>query len=87
MFTATTGDGGEVLTEALAQPVEAREDYAGQFERYAAARSTGGPPPVTLGDVRTLLEVVTAVYASARTGREVELPLGPDDPLLEGWRP
>ena len=64
-----------------------REDYAGQFERFAATRAAGDPPPVTLGDVRTLLEVVTAIYASARTGREVELPLAPDDPLLGGWRP
>ena len=87
VFTATSGDGGEPLTEALAQPVELREDYAGQFERFAATRAAGEPPPVTLGDVRTLLEVVTAIYASARTGREVELPLAPDDPLLGGWQP
>jgi predicted dehydrogenase len=87
VFTAASGDAGERVTEALAQPVGHPEDYAGIFERYAIARATGGPPPVTLAEVRTLLEVVTAVYASARSGREVELPLPSDHPLLSGWAP
>lgn len=63
------------------------EDYIGQFQRYAEARATGGPPPVTLADARTLLEVVTAMYVSSRTGREVALPLAADDPALDGWQP
>jgi len=87
VFTAASGDAGQRITEALAQPVDHPEDYAGIFERYAVARAEGGPPPVTLAEVRTLLEVVTAVYASARSGREVELPLPADHPLLSGWAP
>jgi predicted dehydrogenase len=87
VFTAASSDAGQVAAEALAGPVDHPEDYAGLFERYALARAEGGPPPVTLGEVRTLLEVVTAVYASARSGREVELPLPADHPLLGGWAP
>jgi predicted dehydrogenase len=87
VFTAASGEGADVLAEALARPIDAREDYAGQFERYAEARAGGGPLPVSLDDARTLLEVVTAVYASARSGREVELPLPAGDPLLGGWQP
>jgi predicted dehydrogenase len=86
VFTAA-GDGAPRLAEALERPVEEREDYAGQFERYATAKAEGRPPPVTLDDVRTLLGVVTAVYASARSGREVELPLPADDPMRGGWAP
>jgi predicted dehydrogenase len=87
VFTAASGEAGERVTEALAEELDLAEDYAGQFQRYALARADGGSPPVTLADVRSLLEVVTAVYASARTGREVELPLAPDDPMLRGWQP
>jgi predicted dehydrogenase len=85
VFTAASEDEG--IADALATPVGHPEDYAGIFERYAVARAEGGPPPVTLADVRTLLEVVTAVYASARSGREVQLPLPDDHPLLRGWAP
>ena len=87
VFTASTGEDSEALTVELGQPVQEREDYAGQFERYAQAKAVGAPPPVGLEDVRTLLEVVTAIYASARSGREIELPLAPDDPLVGGWQP
>lgn len=66
---------------------EEHEDYVGQLDRYAEARLTGGPLPVTLDDARTALEVVTAMYVSAREDREVLLPLAPDDPALGGWRP
>lgn len=63
------------------------EDYIGQFERYADARATGGELPVTLGDARRMLELVTACYRSSREGCEVALPLADDDPALEGWAP
>lgn len=66
---------------------DAGEDYVGQLGRYAEARATGGPLPVTLADIRSLLEVVTAMYTSSRTGREVALPLPADDPSLAGWQP
>ncbi len=77
-------EGLDVLTERFAGPAE---DYVGQLERYAEARATGGPLPVTLTDVRTVLEVVTAMYVSSRTDREVALPFAADDPALEGWQP
>jgi predicted dehydrogenase len=83
VFTAAS----DAVTDALAEPIELHEDYAGQFERYALARAAGGPPPVTLDDARTLLEVVTAIYSSSRTGQQVELPLPADHPMLGGWQP
>lgn len=75
------------VDDALAELPAQGEDYIGQLERYALTRAAGDPPPVTLADARTLLEVVTAMYVSSREDREVALPLGPDDPALQGWQP
>lgn len=75
------------LDDFLAAQPERTEDFVGLFERYADARAAGAPPPVTLSEARTVLEVLTAVYVSSRTGREVALPLAADDPALGGWQP
>lgn len=63
------------------------EGWWGQFERYADARRAGEPPPVTLADARASLELITALYASSRSGTDVVLPLEPDHPLYRGWLP
>ena len=47
----------------------------------------GAQPPVTLADARASLELVTALYTSARTGSSVTLPQGRDAMLYEGWAP
>jgi predicted dehydrogenase len=81
--------------EAAAAAIEARldgwtprpEGWWGQLERYADARDAGTAPPVTLADARASLELVTALYASARAGADVELPIPPDHPLYGGWLP
>ncbi len=75
------------VAELVAGRTEDPEDYVGQLDRYATARAEGGALPVTLADARTALEVVTAMYVSAREDREVHLPLAADDPALDGWRP
>jgi predicted dehydrogenase len=63
------------------------EGWWGQFERYADALDAGTDPPVTLADARASLELVTALYASARSGADVALPIPPDHPLYGGWLP
>ena len=63
------------------------EGWWGQFERYADALDAGAPPPVTLADARASIELITALYHSARTGTDVELPLASDHPLYRGWLP
>ena len=75
------------LEAFLAGVPDEPEDFVGQLARYADARSTGGPAPVTLTDARTLLEVLTAMYVSSREQREVALPLPADHPALDGWQP
>jgi predicted dehydrogenase len=44
-----------------------------QFADYLHALQVGDEPPIGGADGRRALEVVLAVYASARSGREVEL--------------
>jgi predicted dehydrogenase len=86
VFTPAAGH-DEEITAALEAYVPGTEDYIGQFDRYAAARRSGGALPVTLADARLMLELVTAMYRSARTDREVALPLASDDPMIDGWAP
>lgn len=86
-WTAADPEGQADLDAFLADQPERTEDFVGLFERYADARATGAPLPVTLSEARTVLEVLTAVYVSSRSGHEVALPLAADDPALDGWQP
>lgn len=63
------------------------EGYVGQLERLADALEAGGELPVTVADARASLELLTALYASARTRTEVTLPLADDHPDRAGWAP
>ena len=85
-----TGDSTELaarIEEALARFTPLPEGYAGQFYRFADALRDGGELPVTLADARASLELITAMYHSARTGLPVALPIGPDHPDYTGWLP
>ncbi len=73
----------EVLAEVSARP----GGYAGLFEAVADALDGDAGREVTLADGRRSLEFVSAVYASARTGAPVDLPLDEDHPLYAGWLP
>lgn len=63
------------------------ELYVGQFAAFHRALAEGRAPPVGVADARGALELVTAIYHSARTGEAVTLPLGPEHPLYAGWAP
>lgn len=45
---------------------------------------TDKPVPVTSADGRQAVELCTAIYSAALTGKSVELPLSPTDPFYEG---
>ena len=61
--------------------------YAGMFDAVSTALAGEDAPLVTLADGRRSLEFVSAIYESARKGRPVSLPLGPDNELYDGWLP
>jgi len=61
--------------------------FEGLLQCYHEALETGGTLPVTLADTRRSLELITALYDSAEHGQPVTLPIGPEHPKYEGWRP
>ncbi|HJR26032.1 MAG TPA: Gfo/Idh/MocA family oxidoreductase [Acidimicrobiales bacterium] len=67
--------------------VDQPEEWEGQLARFADALDAGADPPVTLADARASLELLTALYWSARTGTDVVLPIAPDHPLYGSWLP
>ena len=86
-FTGDTPEAGERIAAALARFEPLPEGFAGQFLRFHTALAQGAPPPVTLADARTQIELVSALYSSARSGQPVALPLGPEHPAYAGWQP
>src|SRR5215470_16210088 len=87
MFTGDTPEVDDRIRDALTAFEPEREGFAGQLVRYHRALRSGGDLPVTLADARASLELITAIYHSARTGVPVGLPLTPDHPLYGGWQP
>ena len=83
----TTPEAAARIEEALAGWVDLPEEWQGQFLRFADSLDAGEPPPVTLADARASLELLTALYWSARTGDDVVLPIGDDHPFYQGWLP
>jgi predicted dehydrogenase len=75
------------INDVLARFEPQPEEYTGQFARWHAAITDGTELPVTLADARASLELISALYVSARERRAVDLPLGADDPAYEGWTP
>ncbi len=73
------------LDAALAGAPFGKEGFAGQLALLHAALQSGGPPPVTVAEARQSLELVTAIYHSARTGTRVELPITAQHPAYNGW--
>lgn len=61
--------------------------FAGFVDAIADALSGKEGREVTFIDGRRSIELVTAIYDSARHGAHVELPLTADHPLYGGWLP
>lgn len=78
----------QAAIDAITGTVEAPPDlYVGQFVEVAEAIDGRPSDMVSLADGRASIEFATAVYESARTGRDVSLPLAPDHPMRDGWLP
>ncbi|MCW5849098.1 MAG: Gfo/Idh/MocA family oxidoreductase [Anaerolineae bacterium] len=86
-FTPDTPEAAARIETALAEFDPLPERFPGQFYRFYQALRHGAPLPVTLGDARQALELVTAMYYSSATAAPVTLPLGPDHPYYPGWQP
>jgi predicted dehydrogenase len=86
-FVAADPERQAAIDAALAEAPLGPERNAGQFLRLHKALSEGGPLPVSIADARPSLELLTAAYHSARSGKAVQLPIGRDHPLYAGWLP
>ncbi|SRR6266545_485787 len=87
VFIGDTPELDAQIVAALGQFAPLPEGFAGQFHRFYDALQTGTELPVTLADARASLELVTAMYDSAQTGKDVELPIGADHPKYASWLP
>ena len=74
----------DAIVNGCGKPVER---FAGLFAEFAK-RLLGEPnDAVTLGEARQSLELVTAIYDSAGSGRTVRLPVPDNHRLYRGWIP
>ena len=87
LFRGDTPELDAEVQAALARFEPLPERFVGQFYRFYHALRGSAPLPVTLDDARLSLELITAMYYSARVGQSVELPIGPSHPYYGGWLP
>ncbi|MDJ0824282.1 MAG: Gfo/Idh/MocA family oxidoreductase [Rhodobacter sp.] len=86
-FTARDPADQPRIDAVVAAVPETLGGFAGLFNAVADALDGQPSEPVALADARRSLDFVTAVYASARTGAPVGLPIGRDHALYDGWAP
>ena len=86
-ITPDTPEAAAVIETALAGWISQPEEWHGQFLRFADALDQQRELPVTLADARASLELLTALYWSARTNDDVALPIADTHPLYESWLP
>lgn len=86
-FTARAPVTQAEVDAVLGTVAEARSGFAGFFAAVADALDGRPGAEVTPLDGRRSIEFVTAVYASARSGQPVSLPLARDHALSGGWLP
>jgi hypothetical protein len=65
----------------------AHPSFSGFFEAVAQALQGDDSSTVMLEDAKQSLELVTAIYASARRNMRVTLPISTTHPLYGGWLP
>ena len=86
-ITPDSPEAASAIDAVVGEWTEGAEEWQGQFERWADALDAGADPPVTLADARASLELLTALYWSARTGGDVDLPLDDAHPYYRSWLP
>ena len=86
MITSGTGIDADIA-DALRAFTPLPPGFRGQFLNLFDHLESGSPLLVTLEDARRSLELVTAMYASARRGEVERLPIEPTHSLYTDWRP
>ncbi|MEM9579736.1 MAG: Gfo/Idh/MocA family oxidoreductase [Pseudomonadota bacterium] len=86
-FTARDPAYQVTIDAELARAPDEPQGFEGFFTEVGKALTGQPNRAVTLQDGAASVELVTAIYHAARTGRRVALPLPRDHPLYEGWQP
>lgn len=86
-FLARDPDRQGEVDGIVASASTAKPGFVGFFSALAGAIRGAPGNEVTVQDGRRSIELVTAIYRSARGGAPVDLPLGVDDPAYGGWQP
>ncbi|MFL4469552.1 Gfo/Idh/MocA family protein [Tateyamaria armeniaca] len=75
------------LDEVVNNAPRCASGFAGFLTEVSKALTGAPNAAVTLEDGAASIALVTAIYASQRSGIPVALPLGGDHPLYNGWQP
>ena len=75
------------IDEVLSKVKQPKSWYSGMFDELANKLEGKASDEVTLLDARKSLEFVTAVYASSRQNKNINLPVNKDNPLYSSWLP
>jgi predicted dehydrogenase len=59
--------------------------FAGQFRSFHKSVTEGLPFDITLEEARRALELITAIYSAAETGRNESLPIDGRHARYKGW--
>ncbi len=86
-FTARAPITQDRINAVLDKVPEGPAGFAGYLEAIADALAGDDSRAVTLTDGRRSIELVTAIYMSARSGNMVQLPLPADSALYRCWIP
>ena len=74
--------------DAIVATAQGRSGFEGYLAEVAKALQGAPNEAVTLADGRVSIDLVTAVYASARAGgAPLACPVAPKHPLYAGWKP
>ena len=71
----------------LSKVKQSKSWYAGMFEEISNKLNSLPSEEVTLADARNSLEFVTAVYASSRQNKVIEIPINKKNKLYNSWLP
>lgn len=86
-FTARPPTEQSVIDASIRSVAAAPESYEGFYAELDRSLRGETAEGASLDDARRSIELVTALYRSARTGASVALPIGADDPGYTGWAP
>ena len=75
------------IEDVISKVKQSKSWYAGMFEEIANKLNGLPSEEVTLGDARNSLEFVTAVYASSRQNKIIEIPIDKKNKLYNSWLP